>query len=465
MSKTLKVGLGVIACLATSSACGRSTELGSDLDAGSGASGNGGHGGNGGNATGGSAGGGEEALGTRFWEGAGSEGCPTVGRPSKDQRPNSDSGGDLVLHLGMSEVDLGDGGPDDAIDDQRWKEIGFDLDLGCNAASWPDDALTDPQRQACPALRERACQNPFQNIFDGDYCRDNAAGGLFGILSLSPIAGDPFRLTGSDWNCAIHRGSMGILFKISGYNGEANDSAVRLDVYSSVGVSEPANWDCRRGESNDDALDPAWSSQAGQPLTKQWMIPTRDIRAGAAAPEGDFPDSKWADATAFVRSGWLIAELPKGTELWFNGLNAQTPGLRLQLNNGLLAARLERDPESDQWRFSDATLGATTTPAAMTTALREIGYCENLCDSYTTTIGYLNQTVDMLSSTSDPVPDAACDALSFGMHFTAESISPGPVIEVPAPPDVAGGKCGTPRNPDVPKPGCTCAAPPSSGCD
>ncbi|MCA9640177.1 MAG: hypothetical protein KC492_05755 [Myxococcales bacterium] len=437
--------------------CGRTTELGSD-NTGSGGTGGGGNG----SSTAG-AGGGEEALGTRFWEDTeGDLACPTVGRPDKSQRPAESGGGNMTLYLGMDTLDLGSNSPD--IDLVTWKQVGFNLDLGCNAASWPENILTDSQQGTCPKLRQRACKNEFQNVYDGDYCRDNALGALLGLVAQSPIVGAPFRLTGDDWNCALHKGAMSILFKISGYNGLPNDAAVRLDVYSSTGVTEPANWLCRAGEANSDLLDPLWREQAPQPATKQWQISRRDVRAGAQIPPaGDFPESKWSDATAFVRSGWLIAELPDNTEIWLNGLNAETSGFRFVLNNALLAARLEQDPATDQWRFSEATLGATAKPGDLITSFRELGYCENLCDSYTTTLGYLNQQVDMLSSTHDAVPDATCDAQSFGMAFTARTISPGPVVDVPAPPDVSGGKCGTPRNPDVPPPGCGCV--PGGACE
>ena len=170
-----------------------------------------------------------------------------------------------------------------------------------------------------------------------------------------------------------------------------------------------------------------------------------------------------SETNAYVRAGWLIAQLPDTTELWFNGFNAETPGMRLLLNRPIIAARLQRDTDG-RWEFSSATLGATSKAADTINSFREIGFCENLCDSYSTTAGYINQTVDMLSTTYEPMPDVSCDALSFGMEFAAKQYDKFKVVAVPAPPDVSEGKCGTPRNPDVPKPGCVCAQPPESGC-
>src|SRR5690606_3791561 len=113
----------------------------------------------------------------------------------------------------------------------------------------------------------------------------NSIGGLFGIASLSPIVGGPFRLNEADWNCNIHRGSMTIIFKITGYNGSGDDSSVRVDLYSSTGVTMAANWNCRDGDTNADALDPAWVDQAEQPLAKAWQFSERDL--DPAAPNVD----------------------------------------------------------------------------------------------------------------------------------------------------------------------------------
>ncbi len=411
----------------------------------------------GGSSSGGSAG--QEPEGTRFWEDTEGDMCPTVSRPSAAQRPPAGGGGDQVVYLVMNQVDLGDGGPAMTGDQNAWKGIGFNLDRSCNTATWPDGALSGGQVSTCPQLKDKACKNELQDNFDGEYCRDNALGNLFALARLSPAVGDPFRLNGGDWNCALRQGSMGIVFKISDYNGNLNDDQVRLDVYSSTGVTQPANWNCRTGPSDSDPLDPSWPHQAEIPRAKTFQVADRDL---ASPPSGgEIPASKWADPSAYVRAGWLVASLPESTELWFSGLSAETPGLRFVLNHPVIAARLEQDSDG-RWLFSSATLGATSKPSDMITSFREIGFCENLCDSYTTTLGYLSQGVDMLSSSFEPMPDQPCDALSFGMAFSAKQYDNFQVVSVPPPPDVSGGKCGAPRNPDVPEPGCTCQ--PGQGC-
>ncbi|MEZ4371449.1 MAG: hypothetical protein R3B07_11520 [Polyangiaceae bacterium] len=413
-----------------------------------------GSGGAAGTANGGTAG--LEAEGTRFWQDQeGDALCPTEGRPEGDQRPPPGGGGNEIIHLVMTEMNFGDGGPTPTGDATSWKGVGFNLDQSCNAASWPPGALSGDQVAACPLLKDRACKNDFQNVFDGDLCRDNALGTLFAIASLSPIVGEPFRLNGADWNCALRQGSMSVVFGISEYNGNLNDDQVRVDLYSSVGLTEPVAWHCRTGPGNSNPLDTGWQQQPEVPRTKTFQLAERDIAPGFPQENDLPPFSKWADTSAYVRAGWLIAQLPPNMELWFNGFSAETTGMRLLVNNGILAARLEQASDG-RWQFSTATLGGSVKPGDMVTSFRETGFCENLCDSYSTTVGYLNQTVDMRSSTNDPDPTASCDALSFGIEFSAKQYDKFKVVSVPAPPDVSGGKCGTPRNPDVPKPGCTC---------
>ena len=432
-------------------------------DGGAGTGGTGAAGGSGGNSGTGN------TSSDKFWhdmEGDNME-CPTEGVPLGVDRPSDTAEGDVgPIYVVMNRVRFG-GVPslDDevlkdtqGIDDQAWKGIGFNLDQSCNASSWPEGVLMGEAANTCPALKKKACTNAFQNVFDGDECRDNAIGSLFGIASLSPIVGEPFRLTEADWNCNIHRGSMGIIFKITGYNGQPDDTSVRVDLYSSIGVESLPSWRCRAGDDSTFPLDPKWIEQAAQPLTKDWQFAERDI--DPAAPMPTAPDkiknSKWADSAAYVRNGWVIANFPPNTEMWFNGRNADTPGMRLLLQNAVMAAAIKQDAQSELWSFTEATMGGSIKPGDQITSFREIGFCENLCDSYSTTIGYLNQTVDMLSSSNTPVPDATCDALSFGIDFTAVQVTPGPVVAVPAPPDVTGGKCPQARNPDIAKPGCIC---------
>ncbi|MGE3674756.1 MAG: hypothetical protein AB7K71_34110 [Polyangiaceae bacterium] len=453
----LRKGLALLS-LAAACSCGRSTDLGESADAGTGATG---PGGNGSGATGGSAGG-EEALGTRFWEDVeGEPACPTVGVPDKSGRPTDVPPTDeATLYLVMNYLNVGNIDLDSKLDGDAWKGIGFNLDKSCNRASWPEGVLDDAQVDACPGLKEQTCTNSIQNVFDGEFCRDNAMGQVFSMLSLSPDVGEPFRMTGEDWNCALRQGSMSMVFKVSGYNGEPDDSAVRLDLYSSVGLDVPADWNCRDGETNASALKPKWRDRLEPSVTRTYHVAKRDIRIGAADVPGGLPESNWSDTTAYVRSGWLIAELPDSTEFWLNGLNAQTPGLRMLLTKPVIAARIHQ-AKSGGWEFSEATLGATVTRNAVETSLRELGLCENLCDSFTSTLSYLEQSYDMSSTPN--ASGAACDTLSFGMQFSAKQYYAFDLVDVPDPPDVsAPGLCGSPRNPDVPPPGCECQ--PQGGC-
>ncbi len=452
------------------------------------AGGNGGSAGNSGGTGGGAATGGTGASGgtgggtggsgggstDKFWNDmeVGDPGvCPTEGRPDKSMRPKDTAPGDVgPVFVGWNRMRFG------AVKDLKsleldanaWKDVGFNLDRSCNSATWPEGVLSGAAVDTCGEAKLKACKNSLQNTYDGNYCKDNAVGLLFGIASVSPILGEPFRLTEPDYNCALHRGSFSVIFKISQYNGELNDESVRFDLYSSVGVSAPAAWNCRPSTQSglENALIDNWQTQADQVLSKKWQFALRDIDPAAPEPPPGDPvkNSKWSDAAAYVRNGWVIAELPPNAEMWFNGLNAHTPGIRLIVQNTVIAAQLVKDRQSELWSITEGTVGGTIKPGDMINSFREIGFCENGCDSYTTVIGYMNQTTDMLSGSNEAVPDSTCDALSFGVDFTAKQVTPGPTIAVPAPPDVTGGKCGTPpENDDIGKPGCVCPIPPEVG--
>lgn len=431
---------------------------GSGASAGSGGAGSGGDAGSGGSA--GSSGSGPE----RFWndlEVGDPPLCPTEGRPDKSQRPQVDDAADIEpVYLAMNRLRIGAANPTLEFDPNVWMDIGFNLDRSCNSATWPAEVLTGEALSICQDAKFKACKNSLQDVFDGNACRDNAFGTLFGIVGASPVLGEPYRLNELDWNCALHRGEMGIGFKISGYNGLRDDPQVRVDLYSLLGVTEPPAWRCRSGAGAQDQLNRDWLNNPAVSASSPWQVAERDIAPGAPnVAQGQISASKWADASAFVRNGWLVAEFPPGTELWFHGAQSHVPGMRLLTHNSVLAAKLVQDSQTGQWGMPDATLGGSMKPQDMVNSFREMGFCENGCDSYTTTVGYLTQTTDMLSASNDAMPDSPCDAMSFGMQFSAAAMTPGPRVATAPPPDVSGGRCGTPpANEDIDLPGCTCSA-------
>src|SRR5690606_9586617 len=114
-------------------------------------------------------------------------------------------------------------------DDKAWRSLGFDLDGRCTSTT----TCTDSEGAL---VKELACKNDLNLPYDGELCRDNAVGSLFGLGAASPLIGGPFGLTEPNWNCALLHGEYSIIFKISGYNGEPDDPEVRLDIYASNGL-------------------------------------------------------------------------------------------------------------------------------------------------------------------------------------------------------------------------------------
>jgi hypothetical protein len=418
--------------------------------AGAGESGSGGLGGSGGEAgsSGGSAGADASVPRERWWERTTPEGCESAGVPRSTDRPQASGGTPLApIYLATTRLRFGAANDDDELtrNEDAWKEIGLDLDLSCTAS------------ETCSVggspLEQHACKNAFQVPFDGKDCRDNQIGKLFPIATRSPLVGLLFGISEANWNCAVHRGELSIFLKLSGYDGSKNDSSVRLDVYVSTGLQALPSWTCTSGPSG--SVPPDWYDQAPWLHTKPWKIARRSISLNAQDAGVDLPDSKHADPAAFVRDGWLVAQLPPATEFWLNGERSHIPGFRLQFHRAVLLGKLEKGLDGI-WRLGQGTIGGLVKAGEILAAFREIGFCENMCDGYTSVTAYLNTAQDALSTATEPLPDTPCDSLSLGIGFEARqaAATAADVEPVAEPVD-----CPPPRHPLAPQHGCVCPDP------
>jgi len=228
---------------------------------------------------------------TPWWTSTNSHGCLTAGLPKESDRPAaSDPGPDLPpIYLAMSRLREGSTGNDPALtpDFNAWKDIGFDMDGVCTNSATCQDPVT--QRP----ITETACQNSAILPYDGDLCRDNVVGKLYAIGSTAPDLSNYFGFTEQDHNCELYRGGFGIIFKISGYNGQLNDTQVRLDMYTSLGLVTPPAWTCRA--SADSPLNPQWYTQAPWLSVDPWTVASESISLAAAPAGPDLPDSTGAD--------------------------------------------------------------------------------------------------------------------------------------------------------------------------
>lgn len=377
------------------------------------------------------------------------EGCASEGKPGTEHRVDSDPGeSERAFYIGLSRMRLGSVNDDTGLtaNEFAWETIGFDLDGVCTNSSTCSLTKGDDLASSDP------CRAPGISIpYDGDNCRDNLVGQLFKIAALSP---EMVRLgfTEQAWNCAINAGWMNLIFKVSDYNGEANDDSVRVDVYSSIGIPTPA-YRCDQGP--DYSVQPGWWNEAPWTASDPWKVSRRSIAPGADDLGDDLPDAVVADADAYVRDNWLVAELPDGSNLWLNGERAQTPGIRFLLHRGLLTAKLDKDPQTGEWSANEGTIAGAMLSSDIVTAFREIGFCENFCNAYSTLSSYVATFGDILASTKELLPDEDCDAMSLGMAFRGRQVTARAADIVDADPPK---ECPDPKNPEQPRQGCTCSS-------
>jgi len=417
-------------------------------------------GGAGGAGTAGSAGGG----GDYFWNrtnacpldgtevlscGDSGEGCASEGKPSSEYRLDTDPAeSERPFYIGMTRIRLGSVNDDVELspNDDAWETIGFDVDGVCTNSSTCGFAKGDD------LVSIDSCRAPGTPVpFDGDGCRDNLVGQLFKIAGTSTNMIE-LGFTEQAWNCAMYAGWMTLIFKVSDYSGESNDDSVRLDVYSSIGISNPA---VRCDEGPNLSVQDDWWGEAPWISSDPWQITRRSI--SPLADQDDFgnelPDAVVSDPNAYVRNNWLVAKLPEGAELWLDGQRAQSPGIRFILRRGVMAAKLAKDPQSGEWSIDEGTIGGAMLNSDIVTVFRELGFCENFCNAYKSLTGYVTSFSDILASTEETLPDADCDAMSIGMAFKGRQVTARAEDIVDALDPV---ECPDPRHPNQPKQGCTC---------
>jgi hypothetical protein len=450
----------------TSGGTGGGGNAGASASGGGGSGGSSGVAGQSGGGQGGSAGGdasvdsGDAAGGTGggpctgplgpWWRYTNSDQCESEGVPSSADRPSLSCDGASIapFFVAMTRIRFGNANDDPALtpNDDAWQEIGFDLDRTCTSSPTcrSDDA---------PILNP-GCKNDDLVPFDGLNCRDNQIGKLFPIAALSPIVGGLFGMGERNWNCALHRGEFSVVFRVSDYNGQSIDPSVRFDMYTSVGLpSGLPSWECLKP---DGTVSDNWHNQAPWLPIEHFTIARRSLALNDPDAGTQVPNAKAADPAAFVRGGYLFAELPPGAEFWLDGERASTPGFRLIIRRGVLTGKLAKQLDGT-WTLEDGTVAAVVLPGELVQAFREIGFCQNMCDAYSNVINYLNIALDTLSTSSTPLPDAPCDSSSIGMSFEARQMraTAADIVDVDPPVD-----CPPPRHPDAPPHGCVC---PSGG--
>ena len=196
-------------------------------------------------------------------------------------------------------------------------------------------------------------------------------------------------------NCGIWNGAYNIIAKISGYNGTDNDESVRIDFYASPGLEMDTGWECPLADF--ESVYPRWR------VSSPWLVALDDLAEPFVAP-GELPNSKYADAAAFVANGYFVARLPDGAPLNLAGDNFAFPGFNLRIQKGLWTGRIEK-AQDGTWLVKDGLSVGRVLKPDLVNSFKEIGFCEDQGIFFDTLNTYVDENADVLADGStDPTP-------------------------------------------------------------
>ncbi len=364
----------------------------------------------------------EAGGGIGWWSGTGStDNCFSAGVPTTADRPEGGGPADVgAIYLAITSMRLGSQDTSFKPSDTAWRDIGFDLDGVCTQSP------TCPTDSPVVSCKPTGVPVPV----DGDYCRDNTFGELEVKASSIPDVGGKYGLNDDAFNCALCVGDYNFIIKVTGYNGQVDDEQVRLDLYPSPGVEQPIPLDCTSS---------TWR-QAETCFTTSMPFTVQDT--AVATPQGgpDLPDAVINDPNAYVRGGYVVAQLPPDTLFWFPGYNAPATAFPLAFAQAVVTGRITK-AQDGTWSLVDGTIAGRATEQQILQGFRLIGFCES-DPNYPIMQNYLHTNLDILASGTDD-PKTTCDSISVGIGFSAGQATAGNLVHVNPPvPCTLGGRGG-----------------------
>ncbi|MBX3185426.1 MAG: hypothetical protein KF819_00360 [Labilithrix sp.] len=334
--------------------------------------------------------------GVGWWSGAGDRGCFSARAPRLEDRPTGTSDKALPpIYLAIQSMRIGSLNEQLQLDSNAWQDLGYDLDGICTGSDTCEGDDSPP-----------SCKPPVPQIsIDGRYCRDNTFGRLEYAAALVPELSNKYGLSDDAFNCALCVGHYNYLIKLSGYNGEADDDRVRVDLYPSPGLEKPLPWDC---------ADPSWRTRPC--FTSDMPFTVQEDGVLERRPGPDLSDAKQFDDNAFVKDGYLVATLPPNTLFWFPGFNALVVAYPLRFTSGIVSGKLARGPDG-VWRITDAIIGGRARADDLVQGFRLMGLCE-ADQNYSLMADFVRNNQDLLADGAND-PERTCDAMSVGLGFTA----------------------------------------------
>jgi hypothetical protein len=281
---------------------------------------------------------------------------------------------------------------------------GFDLDNVCTC--------TDDAGPSCAGRSAQA----------GLYC--DAPGGIDNqfakIVQLIQVPLGAATFSSTAFSNEANAGNWTLLVEIDGYNGMKDDPSVTVSLFPCPGLGVTPKWDG----------------------TDSWAVLDTDVdSAGMPVFTSD---------GAYVSGGTLVASVP-GVPITLAGAKET---ITLTLSSAVLTGQLGQT--NGQWRLEQGVLAARlgiTNFFQSLSAYRDnqgLPLCTNSGLIYMTAKTSICNDADILLTATDP-SSTTCDAVSFGMGFTADPAQRGPSVPAPTPTpgcspatDPANDSCGSP---------------------
>ena len=306
------------------------------------------------------------------------------------------------------EVDSGDAAPGDPCTHTRWPDppasgpdgttdalVGAvsSLSIIAGAGNAPfgfdlDGLCTCPDRGAClGALAQPPCDPVDSGI-------DNAGDELFRAFVSAGV-----RIDDTGLQAGLRKGQYGVVLRLTGYNGAADDTDVKLDAFNAVGLQGDA------GTAKFDGSD-------------TWIL-------DAASIVGSVPT--YGSRSAYVRGGVLVAEFAQlvlKSRLPADG--SQWRLIELELRSAVLTARVERVGASGL-ALTGGTVAGRMPSAALLRQAQRSGACVGT-SVYDVVKARVCDARDLPVEPGRDGRDTVCDALSAAIRFQA-----GPARTDPSP--------------------------------
>jgi len=325
--------------------------------------------------------------------------CETTRPPGGPD--NATRGGSFDKWLALRAIRLGDPTDPESIP-------GFDLDRAYSCRQ--DCASIDPECTRPDFLAGLDAEQEARRC-DWENGVDNTGVHLFDLLAAVSDTNSV------DLSEQADAGEWSLLVRVSGWNGEPNDTQVTVSLYSTLGFEmgeggsgggTAATTGTGAGGSGEPAPMPIWNG------TDRWIIDSRGLNDSASLDSATFKHEQ-----AYVSEGLLVAQIDG---LFYAG-SARVP---IKVASGLLVARLETD--GPLTKLTGATFAGRWAANDLIAAFGPLLVSNfPLCSIGSLFVGPMTDMCRLVDVTS-PAASGTCNAISIAIGFDAEEALPGAIV-------------------------------------